>query len=60
MNMNFNDKTNNELLLAIKQMEIEHEMLKQKMLKDWDNLLEIETNVKLMAYEINKRLKPNN
>lgn len=58
--MNFNDKTNNELLLAIKQMEIEHEMLKQKMLKDWDNLLEIETNVKLMAYEINKRLKPNN
>jgi len=58
--MNFDDKTNNEILLIIKQLEIDHESLKQKMLKDWDNLLEIEEKVRLMADEINKRLKPNN
>jgi hypothetical protein len=38
----FDNKTNNEILLEIKQMELDHEALKNKMINDFDKLVEIE------------------
>ena len=51
------DKSNNELLLEMKQLELEHESLKQKMLKDYDSLMSIEEQHGLANKIVNKRLK---
>ena len=51
------DKTNNELLLEMKQLEMEHEALKQKMLKDYDSLMSIEEQHALSNKIVNNRLK---
>ncbi len=40
--VNFEDKSNNEILMFIKQLQLDHEALKNKMLKDYDKLVEIE------------------
>jgi hypothetical protein len=53
----FEDKSNDEILLGIKQMELEHEALKQKMLKDYDKLLEIEKDFQISHKIITDRLK---
>jgi hypothetical protein len=50
----FESKNNNEILFEMKKMEIEHESIKQKMLKDHDRLIEvekdfIEANIILMS-----------
>jgi hypothetical protein len=40
------DKSNNEILLEIKQMQMEHESLKTKMVKDYDTIQAIKDNMK--------------
>lgn len=57
MKNNWEDKTNNEILLEIKQMQLDHEALKSKMLRDWDKLVEIETKFKEANDVIVNRLK---
>jgi len=39
---NYENKPNNEILINIKQMQIDYEHLKQKILNDYDRLLEME------------------
>jgi hypothetical protein len=51
------DKTNNELLFYIKQLEADHESLKLKMIKDFDKLVEIEKQFDITQRIILKRLK---
>ena len=36
------NKTSNELLFEIKQLEADHESIKLKMIKDFDHMIEIE------------------
>ena len=57
---NYNDleeKSNNEILFEIKQMEADHEALKLKMLKDYDKLVEIEKRFDRANQILVKRLK---
>jgi len=53
----FEDKTNNEIVLELKQLELDHESLKMKMLKDYDKLMDIEKEYAEGNRLINKRLK---
>jgi|TARA_R110000787_G_scaffold120059_1_gene231040 hypothetical protein len=39
---NYENKPNNDILINIKQMQIDYEHLKQKILNDYDRLLEME------------------
>jgi hypothetical protein len=54
---NLEDKSNNEILFEIKQMEADYEALKLKMLKDYDKLVEIEKNFQKANLLLLKRLK---
>jgi hypothetical protein len=68
---NFEDKSNNELLLMIKQYQAEHEALKLTMVKDhdaivalkerikrdWLKMEEVETNFNLASQLVLRRLK---
>lgn len=51
------DKSNNEILFEIKQMEADHEAIKLKMLKDYDKMVEIEKRFDEANKIILKRLK---
>jgi ABC-type uncharacterized transport system involved in gliding motility auxiliary subunit len=51
------EKSNNEILFEIKQMEADHEALKLKMLKDYDKLVEIEKRFEKANLILLKRLK---
>mgnify|MGYP001600517264 CR=1 FL=1 len=51
------DKSNNELLLEVKQLEQDHQSLKAKILKDLDILDSIELRFKNIKDLLNKRLK---
>lgn len=51
------DKSNNEILFEIKQMEADHEALKLKMIKDFDKLVEIEKRFERANQILIKRLK---
>jgi hypothetical protein len=42
MKKNWEDKTNNEILLEIKQMQLDHEALKLKIIREYDKLTELE------------------
>ena len=42
----FDDSTNNEILLEIKQLQAEHESLKLSMVKDYDNIDAIKVKMK--------------
>ena len=53
----YDDMSNNEILMSIKKMEIEHFNLKEKMLRDWDTLKKIEEQAKLAAKIVSERLK---
>lgn len=57
MKYNWDDKTNNDILLEIKQMEYDYESLKQKMLRDFDILVEIENKYNEAQKVIIERLK---
>lgn len=54
---NFKNKTNNELLLEIKQMELDHEATKTMILKYYDVLETIEKRFEEVHTILNKRLK---
>ena len=51
------NKTNNEILFEIKQMEADHEAIKLKMLQDYDKMIEIEKRFDTANKIILKRLK---
>ena len=51
------NKTSNEILFEIKQMEADHEALKLRMLKDFDKMVEIEKNFDKANKILLKRLK---
>jgi len=51
------EKSNNEILFEIKQMEADHEALKLKMIKDYDKLIEIEKKFERANLILLKRLK---
>jgi hypothetical protein len=51
------DKTNNEILFYIKQLEADHESVKLRMIKDFDKLVEIEKQFDTAQRIILKRLK---
>lgn len=62
--MNFDEKTTNELLIELKQMELEYESVKQKVLYHHDNAIKfynemgnIEKKFKEISKEIVKRNK---
>lgn len=59
MTNKYKDKANNDILLDIKRLQMEHESLKQKMLKDYDRLMTIEKEFSLANLEITTRLKGN-
>jgi hypothetical protein len=51
------EKSNNEILFEIKQMEADYEALKLKMVQDYDKLIEIEKRFENANKIILKRLK---
>lgn len=51
------DKSNNEILFEIKNMEAEYEAVKLKMLKDYDKMVEIEKRFQRANQILLKRLK---
>jgi hypothetical protein len=51
------NKSNNEILFEIKQMEADHEALKMKMIKDFDKLVDIEKRFDRANQILLKRLK---
>lgn len=56
-NKDLDDKTNNEILFEVKQMEADYEALKLKMLKDFDQLVEMEKRYDYANNLLLKRLK---
>jgi hypothetical protein len=56
----YDGKTNNEVILEIKQLQNDHEALKAKMLKDYDKLIEIEKDFAEANKVITERLKGSN
>ena len=57
---NLEDKSNNEILFEIKQMQADYDALKLKMLKDFDTLVEIEKRYEKANRIILDRLKGTN
>jgi hypothetical protein len=57
MHEELEEKSNNEILFEIKQMEADYEALKLKMIKDYDSLVEIEKRFEAANKIILKRLK---
>ena len=51
------NKTSNELLFEIKQLEANHEAIKLKMIKDFDHMIEIEQKFDKVNKILLKRLK---
>ena len=56
-NKDLDDKTNNEILFEIKQMEADHEAIKLRMVRDYDKLVELEKKFDYANKLILKRLK---
>jgi hypothetical protein len=59
MKGNWDDKTNNEILLEIKQMQLDFEAQKMKILKEYDKLIEIENTYNEAQKIMKVRLKGN-
>lgn len=57
INDDLEEKSNNEILFEIKQMEADHEALKLKIIKEYDNLIEIEKRFDKANKILLKRLK---
>jgi hypothetical protein len=57
MHKDLEEKSNNEILFEIKQMEADYEALKLKMIQDYDKLIEIEKRFEVANTIILKRLK---
>jgi len=56
MKSNWEEKTNNEILLEIKQMQFDHEAQKMKILKEFDRLVELEDKFNEAQKVIKERL----
>lgn len=52
----FKEKSSNEILMNIAEMQQQHELLKQELLKKYDELEDIEKNFRLANEELVKRL----
>ena len=50
MKTDWEDKGNNEILLEIKQLQLDHEALKMKIAREFDKLVEIENKL----YDVSK------
>ena len=59
MKTNWEDKGNNEILLEIKQLQLDHESLKIKIAREFDKLVEIEERFNEAQKIIKKRLTGN-
>lgn len=59
MKTKWEDKGNNEILLEIKQLQLDHESLKMKIAKEFDKLVEIEEHFNDAQNVIKERLKGN-
>jgi hypothetical protein len=59
MKYNWDEKNNDEILLEIKQIEFDYQALKQKLINDFDRLVEIERKYAEAHKVINERLKSN-
>lgn len=57
MKNNWENKSNNEILLEIKQLQLDHEALKLKIVKEYDKLIEIENEFYEAQEIIKERLK---
>ena len=51
------NKSNNEILLEVKQMEADYEAIKTKMLQDYDRMLDLEKKFEQANKLLVKRLK---
>ena len=60
MKSSFEEKSNNEILLEIKQMQLDHEALKLKIVRDYDKLIELENKFNLAQKIIKERLTGKN
>lgn len=56
MKKDWEDKTNNEILLEIKQLQLDHEALKMKIIREFDKLVEIENKFNDAQKVIKERL----
>jgi hypothetical protein len=56
MKKDWEDKTNNEILLEIKQLQFDHEALKMKIIREFDKLVEIENKFNDAQKIIKERL----
>lgn len=59
MKRNWDDKSNNEILLELKQMQLDYEGQKLKTLKEFDKLIEIENEYNNAQKIIKSRLTGN-
>ncbi|MEN6292639.1 MAG: hypothetical protein ABFD07_11570 [Methanobacterium sp.] len=59
MKRNWDDKSNNEILLELKQMQLDYEAQKLKTLKEFDKLIEIENEYNNAQKIIKSRLTGN-
>lgn len=59
MKNNWDEKNNDVILLEIKQIEYDYESLKQKLITDFDRLVELEHKYAEAHKVINDRLKTN-
>lgn len=59
MKYNWDEKSNDVILLEIKQIEYDYEALKQKLVNEFDKLVELETKYAEAHKVINNRLKSN-
>lgn len=57
MKNDWENKSNNEILLEIKQLQLDHEALKLKIIKEFDKLVEIENQFNKAQEIIKERLK---
>ena len=59
MKNNWEDKSNNEILLELKQMQLDYEAQKLKTLKEFDKLIDIENEYNYAQNIIKSRLSGN-
>jgi len=57
MKNDWENKSNNEILLEIKQIQLDHEALKLKIIKEFDKLVEIENLFNEAQEIVKERLK---
>ena len=57
MKNDWENKSNNEILLEIKQLQLDHEALKLKIIKEFDKFVEIENQFNEAQEIVKERLK---